>query len=393
LLARRAQPGCLARRILYKKVIQDEIMQLVTETTPVIVTRGLSDSEVARRRDAGQGNNVRLETSRSYAQILRENLFTFINLVLFGIGLVLVLLGLYTDAMMSVGIVMLNVVIGIIQEMKAKRTLDKIALLTRPKATVLRDGQEKVIDPTEVVLGDILIARPGDQIVVDGVVVGDGKIDVDESLLTGESDLIPKKAGDEVYSGSFCVNGSASYEATKVGLDSVANKLTSGARAFRQIKTPLQTDVDLIIRVLVLIAVQLGILFGMATLVASLPATESARIAAVVTGLIPNGLFFMISIAYAMGAVRMAGSGALIQQSNAVESMSNVNVLCLDKTGTLTANRIHFTEVDALGGDEAELRRILGIYAACVTASNRTSEALGAGCPGERREFVEEIPF
>ncbi|MBI5666865.1 MAG: HAD-IC family P-type ATPase [Chloroflexi bacterium] len=359
----------------------------------VAVRTGLTEAEVARRRQNGQGNNVRLETSRSYLQILRENVFTFINMVLFGIGLVLVALGLYTDALMSVGIAMLNVVIGIIQEMKAKHTLDKIALLTRPKATVIRDGQEKVVDPTEVVLGDILVARPGDQIVVDGVVIGDGKMDVDESLLTGESDLIPKQAGDEVYSGTFCVNGSARYEATKVGLDSVANKLTSGARAFRQIKTPLQRDVDLIIRLLVLISVQMGILFGMANLVANLPATESARIAAVVTGLIPNGLFFMISIAYAMGAVRMAGSGALIQQSNAVESMSNVNVLCLDKTGTLTANRIHFFEVDPLTTDEAELRRILGIFAASVTATNRTSEALSEGCPGEKCAVVDEIPF
>lgn len=369
-------------------------MQLAAEKVmEAQMGRGLSEAEAVRRRQNGQGNNVRLETSRSYLQILRENVFTFINTVLFGVGLVLVALGLYTDALMSVGIVMLNVVIGVIQEMRAKQSLDKIALLTRPRATVLRDGQEKTVDPTEVVLGDVLIARPGDQIVVDGMIVGDGKLDVDESLLTGESDLIAKQAGDPVYSGTFCVNGSASYEATKVGLDSVANKLTSGARAFRQVKTPLQTDVDLVIRLLVLLSIQLGVLFALATLVANLPLAESVKIAAVVTGLIPNGLFFMISIAYAMGAVRMAGQGALIQQSNAVESMSNVNVLCLDKTGTLTANRIHFFEVDALGGDEAELRRSLGMFAASVTASNRTSEALAAGCPGEKCAVVDEIPF
>jgi cation-transporting ATPase E len=360
---------------------------------PPSALRGLTEAEADRRRQNGQGNNVKLETSRSYAQILRENVFTFINIVLFAIGAILVLLGLYTDALVSVGIAMLNVVIGIIQEMRAKRTLDKIALLTRPKATVIRDGVQKVIDPTEIVQGDILVVTPGDQIVVDGKVVGDGKMDVDESLLTGESDLIPKVAGDTVYSGSFVVNGSAAYEAEKVGAESFANQLTASARAYRLVKTPLQMDVDFVIRILILLAIQLGILFGISTIVSRLPITEGAKIAAVVTGLIPNGLFFMISIAYAMGAVRMAGRGALIQQSNAVESMSNVDVLCMDKTGTLTANRILFSEVKPIGVDEAELRRMLGIFAASPTSGNRTSEALAAACPGDKCPFVDEVPF
>lgn len=355
--------------------------------------RGLSENEAARRRQNGQGNDVRLETSRSYARIFRENVLTFINMVLFGIGAVLVALGLYTDALLSVGIVLLNVVIGVVQEMRAKRTLDRIALLTRPKAAVIRDGQEKILDPTEVVLGDLLIVRPGDQIIVDGMVVGAGKMDVDESLLTGESDLIPKTAGSPVYSGTFCVSGSAAYEATQVGAESVASRLTAGARAFRQVKTPLQRDVEFIIRLLVLLAMQLGILFGMGMSIAGTSARDNARLAAVIVGLIPNGLFFMISIAYAMGAVRMAGRGALIQQSNAVESMSNVNVLCLDKTGTLTANRIHFFQLDPLNGDEAELRRRLGAFAASVSAGNRTSEALRAALPGEKRPVADEVPF
>jgi cation-transporting P-type ATPase E len=362
----------------------------IESSTPL---RGLSESEVLQRRQQGKGNNVKLETSRSYAQIVRQNVFTFINSVLFAIGIVLVLLGLYTDALLSVGIAMMNVVVGLVQEMRAKRTLDQIALLTRPKATVLRDGQEKVVDPTEIVLGDILIVNAGDQIVVDGKVVGDGKMDVDESLLTGESDLIPKEVGDPVYSGSFCVNGTAQYEAEKVGADSFANKLTTSARAFRQIKTPLQYDVDFVIRVLVVLAIGLGLLFGIASIVNQSPLTESAKVAAVVTGLIPNGLFFMISIAYAMGAVRMAGQGALIQQSNAVESMSNVNVLCLDKTGTLTANRINMSQVVPIKGEEADLRRMLGIFAASASASNRTSEALVVACPGEKHPVIDEIPF
>ncbi len=356
-------------------------------------SRGLSEAEVLLRRQRGQGNNVRLETSRTYAQIVRSNVFTFINAVLFGIGIVLVLLGLYTDALLSVGIALMNVVIGLAQEVRAKRALDKIALLTRPKATVIRDGVEKVIDPTEIVLGDLLVARAGDQIVVDGRVTSSHRVDVDESLLTGESDLIAKRQGDPVYSGSYCVSGSATYVAEKVGVQSLANQITAGARAFRQVKTPLQHDIDFIIRVLLALCTAMAVLFGIAAFVANLPLTETARIAAVVAGLIPNGLFFMISISYAMGAVRMAGRGALIQQSNAVESMSNVNVLCLDKTGTLTANRIELRDTFAEAISDAELRRTLGLYAASATDGNRTSEALGRALPGDRLSPVEEVPF
>jgi cation-transporting ATPase E len=355
--------------------------------------QGLSESEANARRARGQGNNIRLETSRSYGDIFRQNVFTFINSVLFGIGIILVVLGLYTDALLSVGIALLNVVVGVIQELRAKHTLDKIALLTRPKANVIRDGQEKTVDPTEIVLGDVLVVRPGDQIVVDGNVVGDGKMDVDESLLTGESDLIPKQAGDEVLSGSFCVTGSACYEAKKVGAESFANKLTATARTYRVVKTPLQNDIDFVIRLLLMFSVQLGILFGLSTIVDNRSLSESARIAAVVTGLIPNGLFFMISIAYAMGAVRMVGQGALIQQANAVESMSNVDTLCLDKTGTLTANRINFHQMVALNGDEDGLKQMLGIYAASTAAGNRTSEAIHEALGGEALHPVEEVPF
>lgn len=366
--------------------------QPIPNTASPPTTRGLTEAEAVQRRAAGKGNNIRLETSRTYWQIIRDNIFTFLNMVLFSIGAVLVLLGLPTDAFLSVGIALLNVVVGVVQEFRAKRLLDKIALLTRPKATVLRDTVEKVVDPNQIVLGDWLIVHPGDQIVVDGRLV-EGKVDVDESLLTGESDLIPKQVGDTLYSGSFVVNGSATFEAEKVGAESFANQLTASARTLKLVKTPLQMDVDMVVRLLVLLSVQLGILFGMAMIIDGVEATESARQAAVIVGLIPNGLFFMVTIAYAMGTVRMAGKGALIQQSNAVESMSNVNVLCLDKTGTLTANRIGLHQVQPFILSESEFRRVLGIYAHSGTTGNRTSEALALACPGEARPFVEEVPF
>jgi cation-transporting ATPase E len=357
---------------------------------------GLSEDEVIARRERGQGNVVQFQTGRTYLQIVRKNAFTFINTVLFSIGIVLMLMGQFGDALVTAGLVLMNVVVGVYQEARAKRKLEQIALLTRPKAAVIRDGQEKEVDPSEIVLGDVLIARPGDQIVVDGQIVGDGRMEVDESLLTGESERIRKQAGDPVYSGSFCVTSTASYEAQKVGADSLANQLTAGARVFRQVKTPLQRDIDFIIRILVLLVTQLGILLGISFLLKGFPLVEGVRVAAVIVALVPQGLFFMTTVAYAMGAVRVAGKGALIQEANAVESVSHVNLLCLDKTGTLTTNRISLHAMHPLGdpqGGTAALQRILGDYAANASGGNRTTAAIQEAYGGQARPVRAEVPF
>jgi len=358
---------------------------------------GLSENQVLARRAGGQGNNVRLQTSRSYLQILRENAFTFINTVLFAIGFVLILMGRPGDAIVTAGLVFMNVVVGVWQEGRAKRMLDQIALLTRPKAAVMREGVEKSVDPSELVLGDVLVVRPGDQVVVDGQVIGPegARADVDESLLTGESDLIAKRVGDAVYSGSFCVSGSVMYEAQKVGAASLAHQMTASARAFRQIKTPLQLDIDYVIRVMVLLASLLGALLVIRQALEHSPTVETVQIAAVIVALVPQGLFFMTTVTYAMGAVRMAGKGALVRQANAVESMSHVNVLCLDKTGTLTTNRIMFHALRPLGASQAEVERSLAAFAAGASSRNRTAEAIAAAFParGGPRRVREEVAF
>lgn len=355
---------------------------------------GLTEAQVLERRARGQGNDVPLATSRSYGEIIRQNVFNFINIILFVIGVALVSLNRIGDAVLSVGLITLNVIIGVIQEIRAKRQLDQIALLTRPRAHVLRDGSEKEVDPSEIVLDDILVAKAGDQIVVDGVVIGPGKLDVDESLLTGESDLIPKQEGDQVMSGSFCVNGTAHYRAVRVGGEAFANKLTSSARQFRVVKTPLQRDVDFILRLLALLAIFMGLMLLLSALLYSLPLVRSVQMASVIAGLIPNGLFFMVIVSYAMGALRIANQGALIQQSNSVESISNVTVLCMDKTGTLTANRIVYTEAIPLNGfSRGDVERMLGDYAASVSATNKTSEALSAALTGQKHTLTDEVPF
>lgn len=356
-------------------------------------SQGLSEQEVIHRRERGDGNNIRIQTGRTYQQILQQNVFTFINMVLFSIGIVMVLFGLWGDAFVSVGVVAMNVIVSVVQEFRAKAKLDQIALLTRPRVSVIRESVEKVIDPSELVIGDIIVAKPGDQIVVDGMCVGDGRMDVDESLLTGESDLIPKTHGAEVFSGSYCVTGSIAYQATKVGAQSFANKLTASAREFRIIRTPLQNDINFVVRILLVTATITGLLFGVSVIIREVDTVRSVQMAAVIAGLVPAGLILMTATAYAMGSLRMSGRGALIQQSNAVESMSNVNVLCLDKTGTLTANKIHLHMIHPLNITEEAFRLMLGTYAKSTRAGNRTSEALGEGCEGVACDVVDEIPF
>ena len=361
--------------------------------TEVPSLSGLTEAEVVARRKQGLGNNIKLETSRSYADIVRYNVFNLINVILFSIGAIMIAIGRVGDAFTSVGLIALNVVIGIYQEVRAKRQLDRIALLTRPRVNVIRSNTEQVIDPSDLVMGDIVVLRAGDQVVVDGVLVSNSKLDVDESLLTGESDLITKLTGDEVLSGSFCATGSGLYEATRVGKESFANKLTSNARKFQIAHTPLQTEVNLLLRLLMLLAGFLGFLMILSTIISSAPFMRQVQMAAVIVGLVPNGLFLMVIIAYAMGALRIVQQGALVQQANAVESLSNVTVLCMDKTGTLTANRIHYEASFPVGISTSELEALLGIFAKSATNQNKTGEALASALSGTAHKPVDEVAF
>ncbi|MFC1961126.1 HAD-IC family P-type ATPase, partial [Chloroflexota bacterium] len=320
---------------------------------------GLTEIEAQKRCQQGLGNTVRSGTSRPYSEIFRTNIINPINLVLFSIGAIMVAIGRVSDAVTSVALIAMNMVIGIIQEVRAKRQLDRIALLTRPKVTLVRDGQEKEMDPAEVVQGDLIRVSAGDQMVVDGVVIGAGNMEVNESLLTGEADLIQKAEGDELLSGSFCVSGSGYYEATQVGEASFANKMTSSARQFQMAQTPLQSEINFILRLLMLLALFIGSLVLVSTILAQTPFMRQVQFAAVIVGLVPNGLFFMVILAYAMGAVRIVRQGALVQQTSAVESLSHVTVLCADKTGTLTANRILYESIHPFERTQADLERML----------------------------------
>jgi cation-transporting ATPase E len=354
----------------------------------------LTDAEAAARRAAGQGNPPPPASGRSYWRIIRENVFTFINNAIFLLGIGLVLVGRPTDALISVGVILTNVVVSVVQEIRAKRMLDRIALLTRPVATVVRDRGERTVPPEELVIGDTVRLAAGDQVLVDGAVLS-GSFQVDESQLTGESDPVRKGPGDEVFSGSYCASGAGYFTVTRVGQDSAAGQLAAGARAHRRVLTPLQQEINLTIRVLLLIVIYLEILILLNGVMKALPLPQGVQQATVVVGLVPNGLFVAIAVAYAVGAVRIARQGALVQQANAVESLSNVDVLCLDKTGTLTTNKLQFKEAHCLEGGpgEARVRAALGAMLASGSAGNKTSEALAVAFPGVKSDYLCEVPF
>ena len=350
-----------------------------TDTPPVT---GLSNAEAERRRAAGQGNDVEIRAGRTYGRIVRDNVFNFINNLFYFLGILLLVLGKPLDAFAVVFVIGANTVISLFQEIRAKRVMDKMAILLRPKADVLRDGELQEIDPSLVVLGDVLRLEPGDQVVVDGPMVGEGRMEVDESLLTGESDLVTKHPGDELMSGSFCMTGGGYYEAAKVGLDSFANKLTAKATAYKRELTPLQRQVVQIVRVLLIVVIVFEILVWVRNVAGGVPFVESVRMSTVILALIPNGLVLSIALTYALGAVRLLGKDVLVQQFNAVESLSNVDVLCTDKTGTLTSGVVTFEELAGLGADDARAARLLGAFAASTTDANRTIEALRTALPG-----------
>ena len=296
-------------------------------------------------------------TGRSYGRIVRDNVFNFINNVLFALGITLVALGAVPGRAGLGGR-------GPGQHRGQPLPGDPgqahcwtASPCSRvPGPPWCGRGLRREVDPSEIVLGDVLELEPGDQIVVDGQMVGRGRMEVDESMLTGESDAVPKTAGDLLFSGSFVVNGGGLMEVQKVGMESFAARIAAGAQAFRRVRTPLQEQVNLVIRALLLMVVYFEILVIVKALVEDTAFVETVRMSTVIVALVPNGLILAIALAYALGAVRMAGKGALIQQANAVESLSHVDVLCTDKTGTLTTNNIKMDELLPLG-DGASRRR------------------------------------
>jgi cation-transporting P-type ATPase E len=354
---------------------------------------GLSEEEAQRRLDE-RGPLQSPPSSRSYASIVRANVFTVFNLILAVAGGLTLAYGAWQDALF-LGILFFNSAIGITQEARAKRALDRLAALVAPRATVVREGTPRPLPVEEVAVGDLVRAQAGDQIVADGTLVSANGFALDESILTGESRPVERREGESVRSGSFAAQGVGSYEVTAVGPDSYAFRVAGEARSFRHPRSPLERSVNALLLLLVGVMVPGGVLLGYSLWHrhTSIHQAVPTSVAAVVT-LVPEGLILLVSLTYAVAALRMARRGALVQQLNAVESLAAVDVFCLDKTGTLTEPEPHVLDVvPADGVLRSELEQALGRYAGSAMSRTSTLEAIAAAFPGAAEGAQTEVPF
>ncbi|HEY7345356.1 MAG TPA: HAD-IC family P-type ATPase, partial [Gaiella sp.] len=352
---------------------------------------GLTADEAARRL-AARGPLAPARSSRSYASIVRANVLTVFNLILAVFGGLMLAFGSWQDALF-LGVLVSNSAIGIIQEVRAKRALDRLSALVLPTATVLRDGEPSRLPREDVVEGDLVLLQPGDQLVADGTLeTGEGLL-LDESILSGESDAVGHGPGDELRSGSFVSEGTGRYTVTAVGDESYAARVTGEARTFRHPRSPLERSMNRLLYVLVGAMIPLGTLLGYALWEREEPISDAVTtaVAAVVT-LVPEGLILLVSLTFALAAVRMARRGALTQQLNALESLASVDVICLDKTGTLTEAELRVTEVVPTVGSDA-LGRALGAFAASAGVRNTTLRAVAGRFPADARVLEQEVPF
>ncbi|WP_249353331.1 HAD-IC family P-type ATPase [Rhodococcus sp. Q] len=332
----------------------DEIHPVGTlKPDDVDVRTGLTADQVARRRAEGKTNDVPGRASRSVREIVRANVFTRINAIL-GVLLVIVLsTGSIIDGMFGL-LIIANSAIGIIQETRAKRTLDQLAIVSQSQPVVRRDGATTALAPSEVVLDDVIELGAGDQIVVDGEVVEGELLEIDESLLTGEADPVHKQPGDQVLSGSFVASGSGAYRATKVGRDAYAAQLAAEASKFTLVHSELRSGVDRILKVITYMMIPAGALIIYNQLFVSeqdLGGALNGMVAALVP-MVPEGLVLMTSLAFAVGVIRLGRRQCLVQELPAIEGLARVDVVCADKTGTLTENGMRLSELRLLTPDD-----------------------------------------
>ena len=361
---------------------------------PIALTppAGLSSAQVAERRSRGLTNAGGERTSRPVAEILRANILTRFNLLL-GVLLAVVLVwGEWKDALFGV-VLVTNALIGIGQELRAKQTLDRLAVLSAPGVRVVRDGAPVEIAVDELVAGDLVGLRAGDQLVADGVVRESASLQADESLLTGESEPVDKRAGDQLLSGSFVAAGSGGYQATGVGAEAYARKLAAQARRFTLVRSELIEGINQILRYVTWAIPPVAVLLILSQLHSHETRREAATsAAAALVGMVPQGLVLLTSIAFGAAAVTLARRRVLVQQLPAVEGLARVDVVCLDKTGTLTDGTIAFDSLIRLD-DQAPAGAALGALAGDENR-NATLAAIGQAFsppPGWARQ--DAVPF
>ncbi len=353
---------------------------------------GLDDVEAARRHRQGLANTQPEGTSRSVAHILRGNLLTRFNAILGALLVVVLVVGPIQDALFGI-VLVTNALIGVVQELRAKRTLDRLALVSVPRARVVRSGVVRSLPVGDVVLGDTIEAQPGDQIVADGVVLAAHGLEVDESLLTGESEAVAKGEGSEVLSGSFVVAGTGRYGVSRVGADAYARRLADDARRFALVPSELRRGIDTILRLVTWVIVPAAVLLVLSQLAAGEGVADAVRgSVAGVGSMIPEGLVLLTSVAFAVGVVRLGRRRVLVQELAAIEGLARVDVVCVDKTGTLTEPELTMAALEPLGSS-GNVAAAAGALAAADPAPNRSLRAIAATCPPPGWALGQLVPF
>jgi cation-transporting P-type ATPase E len=341
------------------------------------LSKGLTDAEVERRVAEGKSNAVRERATRSVADIVRANVFTRINAILGVLLLIVLATGSLINGMFGL-LIIANSVIGIFQEVRAKQTLDKLAIVGQAKPLVRRQSGTRTLPPAEVVLDDMIELGPGDQVVVDGEIVEEMNLEVDESLLTGEADPIGKVIGDPVMSGSFVVAGSGAYRATKVGAEAYAAKLADEASKFTLVNSELRNGINRILQFITYLLVPAGLL----TIYTQLFTTHTdwresvLRTVGALVPMVPEGLVLLTSVAFAVGVIRLGQRRCLVQELPAIEGLARVDVVCADKTGTLTENGMRVSDVEELGGSTERVADVLAALAAADPRPNASMQAI-----------------
>ena len=297
---------------------------------------GLTNEEVQERIAQGQVNNNENPNTRTYKQIILENTLTFFNFLNLVLLVLVLLVGSYKNSMF-VGIIFINTVIGIIQEIRAKKTIDKLAILTESKTVVLREGKKWKISTEKLVVDDLIFLKAGEQVPADAKIL-EGNLEVNESLLTGEADNLPKNPGDELFSGSFVTAGQACCQIIHVGSDNYASRITSEAKEFKRHNSELRNSLNAILKVISIIIVPLGamLFYKQYYFVGDNIRDSVVNMVAAVLGMIPEGLVLLTSVALTLGALKLAQKKTLVQELYCIETLARVDTLCLDKTGTIT---------------------------------------------------------
>jgi cation-transporting ATPase E len=341
-------------------------------------TTGLTSADVSDRVAKGLSNDIPNAPTRSVSQIVRANVFTPINLIVAILAALVIVAGSPKDALFG-GVIIANSVIGVYQELRAKRVLDQLRVVNAPRAHVVRDGKVVELQTHELVLDDVVELRTGAQVVADGVVLTHENLEIDESLLTGEADPVVKNDGDDVLSGSAVVAGTGRMVVTKVGAENYAAKLADEARRFTLVNSPLRNDVNLIVKWVGYMIIPVGLLLASSQFFRRNQSWQDSIISTVagLVGMVPEGLVLLTSVAFAVGVVRLAKRRCLVQELPAIEVLARVDVLCVDKTGTITAGTLELAEVCPFDDhDKASVDAALAALAQLDPDPNATSRAL-----------------